>query len=222
MRTLYHHWLYPGARFARLVLGEKGQAADLCVVTPWVRDESFLALNPSGEVPVLVESSGAIVAGAWAVGEYLDEVHPDPPLLGADPLARAEVRRLVAWFADVFRRDVTEPLAGEKLLNRVRGGAVPDSRALRAGRVNIHTHLDYIAWLTRRNRFLTGPRPSLADLMAGAHISLVDYAGDVPWEDHSAAKEWYMLLKSRPCFRPLLTDSEPGLRPAPQYADLDF
>jgi glutathione S-transferase len=222
MRCLYHHWLYPGARFARLVLGEKGRTADLRAVTPWVRDEAFLALNPAGEVPVLVEPDGAVVAGAGPVGEYLDEIHPDPPLLGADPLVRAEVRRLTAWFAEVFRRDVTEPLAGEKLLNRIQGGGAPDSRALRAGRANIQTHLAYIAWLTRTNRFLTGPRPTLADLMAGAHISLVDYAGDVPWEDHPAAKEWYMLLKSRPCFRPLLADSEPGLRPAPHYADLDF
>ncbi|MQX36641.1 glutathione S-transferase family protein [Roseospira navarrensis] len=222
MRTLYHHWLYPGARLARLVLGEKGLDAELRVVTPWQRDESFLALNPSGEVPVLMEPDGSVVAGAYAVGEYLDEVHTDPPLLGADPLSRAEVRRLTAWFGEVFRRDVTEPLAGEKLLNRIMGGGAPDSRALRAGRTNIHIHLDYIAWLTQSNRFLTGPRPTLADLMAGAHLSLVDYAGDVPWEDHPAAKEWYMLLKCRPCFRSLLADQEPGLRPAPHYANLDF
>ncbi|KAA5606073.1 glutathione S-transferase family protein [Roseospira marina] len=222
MRILYHHWLYPGARLARLVLGEKGLDVSLRPVTPWVRDEAFLALNPAGEVPVLVEPTGAVVAGATAVCEYLDEVHADPPLLGTDALARAEVRRLVCWFGEVFRRDVTEPLACEKLLNRVMGGGAPDSRALRAGRTNIHMHLEYIAWLTQSNRFLTGPRPTLADLMAGAHLSLVDYAGDVPWDDHPAAKEWYMLLKCRPCFRPLLTDHEPGLRPAPQYADLDF
>jgi len=222
MRTLYHHWMYPGARLARLVLGEKGLDADLRVITPWVRDETFLTLNPSGEVPVLVESSGAVVAGTQAVSEYLDELHPDPPLLGVDPLMRAEVRRLVAWFGEVFQHDVTEPLAGQKLLNRVIGGNAPDSRALRAGRANIRMHLDYISWLTQSNRFLTGPRPTMADLMAGAHLSLVDYAGDVPWEDHPAAKEWYVLLKSRPCFRSLLADQEPGLRPAPHYADLDF
>lgn len=222
MRSLYHHWLYPGARLARLVLGEKGLRAEMRAVRPWLRDESFLALNPAGEVPVLIEDSGAAVAGTLAVAEYLDEMHPDPPLLGADPLTRAEVRRLVAWFGDTFRQEVTDLLAGEKLLARVIGARAPDSRALRAGRANIHMHLDYIAWLTETNRWLAGSRPTLADLMAGAHLSLVDYAGDVPWEDHPTAKEWYMLLKSRPCFRPLLADSEPGLRPSPQYADLDF
>lgn len=222
MRTLYHHWLYPGARLARLVLGEKGLDATFHEATPWVHDDAFLALNPAGEVPVLVEADGHVIAGALPVAEYLDEVHPDPPLLGADPLIRAEVRRLVHWFGDTFFREVTTPLAGEKLLTRVMGEGAPDSRALRAGRSNIHAHLDYIAWLTETNRWLAGSRPTLADLMAGAHLSLVDYAGDVPWDDHPGAKDWYMLLKCRPCFRPLLADQAPGLRPAPHYADLDF
>lgn len=222
MRTLYHHWLHPGARLARLVLGEKGLEAEERIVRPWIRDETFLALNPSGEVPVLVETDGTTVAETVAVAEYLDELYPDPPLLGADPVIRAEVRRLVAWFGDKFRREVTDPLAGEKLVTRITGNGAPDSRAIRAGRVNIHIHLRYIAWLTERNRWLVGPRPTLADLMAGAHVSLVDYAGDVPWDDHPSAKEWYMLLKCRPCFRGLLGDAEPGLRPAAHYADLDF
>jgi len=222
MRTLYHHWLEPGARLARLVLGEKGLPVEERIHRPWIRDEGFLALNPAGEVPVLVESDGTAVAGALAVAEYLDEVCPDPPLLGTDPLVRAEVRRLTAWFGDKFRREVTDPLAGEKLVTRVLGNGTPDSRAIRAGRANIHMHLRYIAWLTENQRWLTGPRPTMADLMAGAQLSLVDYAGDVPWDDHPAAKEWYMLLKCRPCFRALLADVEPGLRPAPHYADLDF
>ncbi|WP_299444567.1 glutathione S-transferase family protein [uncultured Rhodospira sp.] len=222
MRRLFHHWLYPGARLARLVLGEKGLEAELRVVTPWLRDEAFLALNPAGEVPVLVEDSGAVIAGTQAVAEYLDEMHPDPPLLGADPVVRAEVRRLVAWFDTGFRREVTEPLVGQKLALRLMGNGTPDSRALRAGRANLGTHLSYIAWLTEANRWLAGNRLTLADLMAGAHLSLVDYAGDVPWEDHPAAKDWYMVLKSRPCFRTLLADSEPGLRPVKHYADLDF
>ncbi|MBB4267816.1 glutathione S-transferase family protein [Roseospira visakhapatnamensis] len=222
MRTLYHHWLHPGARLARLVLGEKGLETKDQVQPPWIRDEAFLALNPAGEVPVLVDTNGSTVAGTLAVAEYLDEVYPDPPLLGTDPVTRAEVRRLVAWFDDKFRREVTDTLAGEKLVTRITGNGAPDSRAIRAGRANIHIHLRYIAWLTEQTRWLVGPRPTLADLMAGAHLSLVDYAGDVPWDDHPTAKEWYTLLKCRPCFRSLLADAEPGLRPARHYADLDF
>ena len=63
---------------------------------------------------------------------------------------------------------------------------------------------------------------SLADLSASANLSLVDYSGDVPWEDHPQAKEWYVRVKSRPSFRALLKDAVQGVPAAPVYADLDF
>ena len=62
----------------------------------------------------------------------------------------------------------------------------------------------------------------VADFAAAAHLSVIDYFGDVPWRDFPAVKTWYMKLKSRPCFRPLLADRWPGLAPAPHYDDLDF
>ncbi len=46
--------------------------------------------------------------------------------------------------------------------------------------------------------------------------------GDVPWDDYPRAKEWYVRIKSRPSFRPVLADHIPGLRPPTHYADLDF
>jgi glutathione S-transferase len=62
----------------------------------------------------------------------------------------------------------------------------------------------------------------MADFAAAAHLSLVDYTEDVPWDQHPLAKEWYARVKSRPSFRPLLQDQIPGI-PAPRhYADLDF
>ena len=63
---------------------------------------------------------------------------------------------------------------------------------------------------------------SLADLAAAAHLSCLDYLGDVPWDEHPVAKEWYARLKSRPSFRPLLADHWPGTQPPAHYANLDF
>ena len=53
---------------------------------------------------------------------------------------------------------------------------------------------------------------SYADLAAAAHLSAVDYLGDVPWSEDEAAKTWYARMKSRPSFRPLLADTLPGCR----------
>ncbi len=223
MRTLYHHWLCPFSREVRIVLGEKKLAFEMVVERVWEQRPEFLALNPAGEVPVLVEPNSAVLAHSRAITEYLDEIQPEPPLMGGDPLVRAEVRRLVGWFDDTFNRDVTATLVGEKVIKRQmnRSGG-PDSRLIRIGYQLIRQHLDYLGWLTERRRWLAGDSFSLADIAAGAHLSAVDYVGDVPWQDFPAAKDWYARIKSRPSFRPLLTDHLPGIPPPAHYADLDF
>ncbi|GEO82990.1 glutathione S-transferase family protein [Pararhodospirillum oryzae] len=222
MRKLYHHELSPASRKVRVALAEKRLDFEPLIEETWIRNESFLALNPEGEVPVLVEPDGQVLADAWAICEYLEEVYPEPVLLGVDPRTRAEVRRLVAWFDRKFNREVTEPILQEKLIKRVVAGGTPDSRLIRAGRANIHTHMRYIAWLVHRRRWLAGDALSYADITAACHLSLVDYAGDVPWDEHPQAKEWYALVKCRPSFRPLLEEWIANIRPPRHYADLDF
>jgi glutathione S-transferase len=222
MRVLYHHPLCTSSRLIRMALNEKHLDVDHQEEFYWMRRDELLVLNPAGEVPILVEDDGLVVAGGRVIAEYLEDVYPEIPLLGANAKGRAETRRLVEWFEVKFNTEVTEFLAGEKLTKRVTRGDAPDSRSMRAGRENIHAHLEYIAWLTDRRSWLAGDTLTLADLAAGAHISLIDYSGDVPWSDHPLAKEWYVRLKSRPSFRPLLMDHFPGITPAPVYADLDF
>lgn len=189
---------------------------------PWDRRPEFLELNAAAEVPVLVEENGAVVADGSAICEYLDEICPEPPLLGRHPLQRAEVRRLVGWFDGLFDRDVTQNLVGEKIIKRCMGAGTPESRYVRAGYAAIHPHLDYLAWLIEQRRWLAGDSFSLADITAAAHLSCVDYIGDVPWDEHPVVKDWYARVKSRPSFRPLLSDHIPGMSPPPHYADLDF
>lgn len=222
MRILYHHWLSPVARRVRLALHEKRLAVQEQIQEDWVWDEAFLALNPAGTVPVLVEEDGQVIADGNAICEYLEETNTSPALLSGSPAQRAEIRRLVAWFDIKFNAEVTYPLVSEKLMKRLLGGSAPDSRAIRAGRSNVNMHLDYIAWLTDRRKWLAGNQMTLADFAAAAHISLVDYMGDIPWDQHPLAKEWYVRLKSRPCFRTLLQDQIPGVLPPRHYADLDF
>ena len=222
MRILYHNWLSPHARKVRVALGEKKLEFDMEVEKTWERREGFLRLNPAGEVPVLVETSGTAISGAQVICEYLDESEPNPPLLGSNPLERAEVRRLCQWFDDKFDAEVTRNLVGEKVMKRFLGLGSPNSTAIRAGKSNIKLHLDYVGYLVERRTWLAGDQFTLADITAGAHLSCVDYLGDVPWTDYPLAKDWYARIKSRPSFRPLLRDHIPGVPPPKHYADLDF
>lgn len=222
MRILYHLWLSPFSRKVRIVLAEKKLEFRLKAENVWERREEFLGLNPAGEVPVFVDESGTVVSDSGAICEYLEETCPDPPLIPGNAEERAEVRRLAAWFDGKFDREVTANLVGEKMMKRFLGMGNPDSSAIRAGAQNLHVHLGYIGWLSERRRYLAGDAFSLADIAAAAHISAVDYLGDVPWEDHPAAKEWYARVKSRPSMRPILGDYIAGAPPPPHYADLDF
>lgn len=223
MRTLYHHPLCPFSRLVRVVLAEKKLDFEPVVEKAWERRPDFLALNPAGLPPVLVEENGAALADSTAIVEYLEETHRETPLLPAEPLARAEVRRLVSWFGTKFFIEVTEHLVGEKVFKRLESGRnEPDSRRIRAGYANIHQHLDYVGKLTERHGYLAGGTFTLADIAAAAQISAVDYVGDVPWDQHAPAKDWYARVKSRPSFRVLLADHLPGMPPPRHYANPDF
>jgi glutathione S-transferase len=223
MRTLYHLPLSPFSRKVRVALREKGLDFQPKVEKVWERRPEFLGLNPACTVPVLIDENGTTLADSGVICEYLEEVYPgERNLLSDTPAERAEVRRLVAWFDQKFAREVTDNLLREKMMKKFLGLGEPNSAAIRAGASNVHYHLEYIGWLTERRKFLAGDKYSLADIAAAAHLSCLDYIGDVPWAQHERAKDWYARIKSRPAFRPLLADNIAGAPPPKHYADLDF
>lgn len=222
MRTLFHLWLQPFSRKVRIVLSEKKLDFELQIEKVWERRTEFLAMNPAGDVPVLIEPDGTTLANSQVICEYLEEVYGTVNLMGKDPVQRAETRRLVSWFDMKFNREVTENLVGEKLMKKFLKLGEPHGPSIRAGHANIHYHLDYIGFLTEKRNWLAGDNFSLADITAAAHLSAVDYIGDVPWEEHEAAREWYTKVKSRPSFKPLLDDRIPGFSPAGHYENVDF
>ena len=145
MRVLYHLWLSPFCRKVRIALLEKGVEAELKTENLWDRRPEFLALNPAGDVPVLIEEGGQAICDSAAICEYLDEIAPDPSLFPGTPAERAEVRRLVSWFDRKFNAEVSENLVGEKIMKRFLKRGAPDASAIRAGKKNLQYHLQYIA-----------------------------------------------------------------------------
>ncbi len=230
MLVLHHQVLNSASRFVRLILAEYGEEPELREEQPWERRREFLALNPAGTVPVMISEAGAPVVGFTAIAEYLDETRGvlkrDRRLLPEYPLERAEVRRLVDWFLIKMEAEVTRPLVRERVLKGQmpagQGGGSPDAAALRAARSNVRQHMKYVGWLAGSRNWLAGGRLSYGDLAAGAAISALDYLGEVDWTLEPAAREWFVRLKSRPCFRALLSDRVRGLTPSSHYADLDF
>jgi glutathione S-transferase len=224
-RTLHHFPLDPGSRQVRLALGEKRLAFETVEVRYWERPKEFAKLNPSGLVPVLVEvrdGQTLTLCETRAILDHLEETSPEPALLGRDAPDRAEARRLLQWLDGKFAFEAGGFILHEKMEKRLLGLGAPDISNLRLGREGLRSHLFYFDKLLQEREWLAGRRLSLADLACAAHLSVIDYFGDVPWADAPAVKTWYMKLKSRPCFRPLLQDRWAGLNPTSYYADLDF
>lgn len=221
MLQLIHMPFSPEGRKARLVLEEKKLDAEMVEALPWEMGDELYDLNPAGALPVLMDGT-AVIADSNAIVEYLEETRPDNPLLPKDPLGRAEARRLVAWFDEKFHAEVTVNVLYEKVHRRLMGNGYPDIAPIRAGLQNLRTHLDYISYLMGRRNWLAGRELTLADFAAAAHLSCLDYVGDVPWSNYPDAKEWYVRVKSRPAFRGILEDRLRGMPPTRHYTDLDF
>jgi maleylpyruvate isomerase len=122
---------------------------------------AYLAINPQGLVPTLENDTGAVLTQSLAIIEWLDETHPEPPLLPGDPLQRAEVRA----FAMALACD-THPVQNLKVLARLRELGLPEEKvtgwAAWANREGLAACEALIAH--QAGPFCFGAKPTLADL----------------------------------------------------------
>ena len=222
MNTLYHLPFSANSRLVRIALSEKKIDTKLIVEPIWERRDSFLALNPEGQVPVLLTDQNISLSGASVIIEWLEDMSSENSLIGNDINFRAEARRIMLWFNNKFSLEVESSIVYEKIMKVFMGKGNPDTNILRVGRKNLITHMQYIDWLSKNRDWLAGNSYSIADISASANLSILDYLGEIQWRDYSYAKEWYARVKSRPSFRSLLLDKIPGLLPPKYYSDLDF
>jgi maleylpyruvate isomerase len=122
---------------------------------------AYLVINPQGLVPTLENDAGAILTQSLAIIEWLDEVHPEPPLLPRHPLRRAKVRA----FALALACD-THPVQNLKVLARLRELGLPEEQVTRwaawANREGLLACEKLIAGET--GPFCFGGSPTIADL----------------------------------------------------------
>ncbi|MBR49547.1 MAG: glutathione S-transferase [Chloroflexi bacterium] len=221
MSLLYHLPFSANCRLVRIALAENKVSFRLVVEAIWERRDSFLALNPEGQVPVFINEQNLKICGASVIIEWLDE-NMDNSLIGSEIDIRCESRRIMNWFLNKFSNEIDNTIVYEKIMKGFIGKGNPDANILRVGRKNLKIHMEYINWLSKNRDWLAGNEFTIADISAAANISIIDYLGEINWKEYSSAKDWYARIKSRPSFRNILEDKIPGLLPPKYYNDLDF
>jgi glutathione S-transferase len=213
MRRLVHLMLSPSCRLARLMVGEKRVACD-----PVMAEDRQT-------MPVFVDMDGTRAEGVWAILDHLETNFSDRPLAPADDAARRECLRWVDYAMGPFHEQVTQRIVYEKAAPKYTGAGFsrpPDMNVIRAGREELKMALKQIGTAAEKNGNLACRETTLGDLAVAAHLSALDYFGEVPWTDFAPAAEWYVRMKSRPSFRSILLDRVPGQPPVSHYAELDF
>jgi glutathione S-transferase len=191
--------LSPFAGKVRVVLAEKGLEAELLEIHPAKRPEGLREANPLGRVPVLVVD-GTPVRDAVAICELLEDLHPEPALLPADPLERARIRGIVSWLdagpmADFF-------LGIRKGAFGLAPGDPEDLVAQLHGRVpRAWRHVE--RWLGERpGPWLAGEQFTLADVTGMPLAARIPGWGKAELApdpaEHPLAVAWFEALRERP------------------------
>lgn len=224
MPRLLQHRLDPASRLARLMFAEYGTEVTLEDIKPWMRDPAILELNPAATVPILIESGVPPIVGMLSVMHAIEDRYAPENVAGlfpTDSVERSEMWRLLEWVLIKLNDEVTRYILEEKIVKREQRGT-PEPQVLRVAKANLAEHLLYFNWLFATRQWIAGSTMTLADFALAAHLSSLDYLGDVAWDTSAETRQWYARIKSRPAFRTLLQDRVAGMPAAAGYADLDF
>jgi glutathione S-transferase len=196
----------PSPRRVRIFLAEKGVSIDTVQVDLRNNEQltpAFRAINPDCTVPALQLDDGSVIGDAVAICQYIEELHPDPPLIGSTAQERAIVTALNrqierdGFYAamDAFR-NASKGLKGRALPGPHDYAQIPE--LAERGRVRIeHFVRDMDARLAGRE-FLAGPRFTIADIST---MVLVDFAGWIKFripDECANLRRWHAAMSARP------------------------
>lgn len=190
----------PNPRRVRIFLAEKGieiptEQIDLGALEH--KKPGFLALNPMQRVPVLVLDDDTVLSESVAICRYFEELHPQPPLMGRDPLDKARVEmwqrrvefNLLRIIMHVFRH--THPKMAEREVPQVPAWA-------EANRPRVRETLKFLNGELARRSFIAGEAYTIADITALVAIDFMKPARLERPPEFVHLARWYEDVSGRP------------------------
>jgi glutathione S-transferase len=204
---LYQSNASPNSRRVRIFLAEKGISMPLVPVDLAAKEqfsEAYAAINPRRVVPTLVLEDGTAIGEVPAIIRYLEEIHPEPPLLGATPKTKAQVtmweRRVeMEGFASVMEavRNAVPALKNRAIAGPHEYEQIPALAERSRARIR-NFYADFDARLAEVP-FVAGDQFSVADITAIVTVDFATRAAGLPIADeHVALKRWYDSVSARP------------------------
>lgn len=196
---LYDFNLAPNPKKVRVYLAEKGigmAIEPIDAINGANRTPEFLRKNPLGGLPVLELDDGSCLTESLAIMEYLEELHPEPPMLGREPLERARIRAaericelgVLSNVATVFQN--TSPFFAQRVKQ--------SADAADNGRRRLAVNLRVIDGLIGSAPFVCGARPTIADCTLFAALEFATFAGLPVDPELGNVTRWYAAFKQRP------------------------
>jgi glutathione S-transferase len=192
----------PNPRVVRMFAAEKGldiPAEVLVLSIGEARAPAHLARNPLGEVPVLETDDGAFIAETLAICDYLEELHPEPALIGRSAEERGETRM---WARRVDLR-VCEPIVLGFKFSPVsfhpEGGRFPvDAHVADAMKALARANLAWLDGQLQDRTYLCGERYSLADMLLYCFLQYGIEIGQLLRPEWQALARWFDRVAARP------------------------
>ncbi|MEX2482862.1 MAG: glutathione S-transferase N-terminal domain-containing protein [Gammaproteobacteria bacterium] len=203
---LYDCKMAPNPRRARIFIAEKGldiPAQEVSIMAGENLAPDFLKINAWGTLPALELDDGTVIVEAPCIFRYLESLHPEPNLLGQDPLESA---RIESWerFSEMngmgaigeFFRNQAEALADRALPGYSGVKTLP--ALVERGRQRAAWYYEQVEKRLAETAFLAGDRYSAADITALCAIDFGKAVGLGIPEGNAATQRWHETVSARP------------------------
>ncbi len=204
---LYDFSLAPNPRRVRMFLAEKGVEIPMVQVNTREREQfadPFKAVNPYCMVPALELDDGTCISESVAICRYIEEVHPEPPLMGRDARDKAIVEmwnrrvELEGYLAAAEAVRNGLPMFEDRALPGLAGGVPQIPALVERGKQTMSRFFDHLDTQLANNRFVAGDAFSIADITAFVTIEFAKRIEIEAPESCDNVQRWRDEVGSRP------------------------